>query len=269
MSLVSVSFYLSRFGSCETSLSHEVWGQFGDYIGGTLNPGLAFLSLMAVLIALQIQFRQSQDASQLQSVQHFETALFELMRIHRENRSTMRLPPDIQDPNCVGIDFLWHVWRQIRDRIRTSEKNLEKDELSEGEFLEWQASSLREAYENAYDVCDFKTQLAHYFRNLYHTFKYIEVATTLDQAEKTRYARLVRAQLSSIETTFLFLNGLHGRGTRFRLFLKKYALLQELLPSDLPLDGATKAVLLKCYPREAYYDPEDLDEADELEPGRK
>ncbi|MHC3125544.1 putative phage abortive infection protein, partial [Acinetobacter sp. GN11] len=34
------------------------WGQFGDYIGGTLNPVLAFLSFSALLFTIYIQVKQ-------------------------------------------------------------------------------------------------------------------------------------------------------------------------------------------------------------------
>ena len=40
------------------SNKNEVWGQFGDYIGGTLNPLLSFLSLVTLVFAVIIQAGQ-------------------------------------------------------------------------------------------------------------------------------------------------------------------------------------------------------------------
>lgn len=34
--------YWTIFGALPVSQSVEKWGQFGDYIGGVLNPGLSF-----------------------------------------------------------------------------------------------------------------------------------------------------------------------------------------------------------------------------------
>lgn len=40
------------------SVDHAVWGQFGDFIGGTLNPVFAYLSFTALILALAVQTRQ-------------------------------------------------------------------------------------------------------------------------------------------------------------------------------------------------------------------
>jgi hypothetical protein len=43
-----VAFYVGKFHG-ELSADQSTWGQFGDYVGGTLNPFLSFLSLIALL----------------------------------------------------------------------------------------------------------------------------------------------------------------------------------------------------------------------------
>lgn len=56
LAIISIAayFYRSQFdGSLSTR--QEVWGQFGDFMGGTLNPILAFLSLIALLVTIKIQ----------------------------------------------------------------------------------------------------------------------------------------------------------------------------------------------------------------------
>ena len=40
------------------SPKQDVWGQFGDFIGGTLNPILSFLSLIAIVLTVVLQSRQ-------------------------------------------------------------------------------------------------------------------------------------------------------------------------------------------------------------------
>jgi hypothetical protein len=46
--------YIFIFGPSLTN-SHEKWGQFGDFIGGFLNPLYALLAFLAVLLSLSIQ----------------------------------------------------------------------------------------------------------------------------------------------------------------------------------------------------------------------
>jgi len=53
MVIVFIS-YLKMFGIHPTD-SHEKWGQFGDFLGGTLNPILSFLSLIALLTTIALQ----------------------------------------------------------------------------------------------------------------------------------------------------------------------------------------------------------------------
>lgn len=59
-----LSVYASNFASRTLSPGTDAWGQFGDYIGGTLNPLLSFLALIALLITLWIQARSLGTARQ-------------------------------------------------------------------------------------------------------------------------------------------------------------------------------------------------------------
>lgn len=51
-----VSFYLYHF-SAPILARHDVWGQFGDFIGGSAGPLLNFLALIALLLTLWVQSR--------------------------------------------------------------------------------------------------------------------------------------------------------------------------------------------------------------------
>jgi hypothetical protein len=77
--------YLYKFGR-QLPEKPETWGQFGDYIGGILNPIFAFMAFIGVVVSLQMQLRQQEEARKrarldlLQDLiashaQHIETAL--------------------------------------------------------------------------------------------------------------------------------------------------------------------------------------------------
>jgi hypothetical protein len=55
--VVPVAGYISMFGFC-WSRSQEVWGQFGDFFGGVLNPLYALLAFFAVLFNIRLQSEQ-------------------------------------------------------------------------------------------------------------------------------------------------------------------------------------------------------------------
>lgn len=54
-----VLLYAQHFGHGPLD-SHSAWGEFGDYLGGTLNPVFGFLSFFALLTTLLIQTHQLQ-----------------------------------------------------------------------------------------------------------------------------------------------------------------------------------------------------------------
>lgn len=53
--------YFRHFHSGFSS-DQDVWGQFGDFLGGTLNPILSFLSLLALVFTVVLQARQLEIA---------------------------------------------------------------------------------------------------------------------------------------------------------------------------------------------------------------
>ena len=52
---VPVIFYIYKFGSLHLSNSKEQWAQFGDFLGGTINPVLTFLTVVLLLRTIKIQ----------------------------------------------------------------------------------------------------------------------------------------------------------------------------------------------------------------------
>ncbi len=56
--------YLLRFAPLlPISTETQAWGRFGDYVGGTTNPILAFLSFTALLLTLVLQGKQMENSS--------------------------------------------------------------------------------------------------------------------------------------------------------------------------------------------------------------
>jgi hypothetical protein len=50
--------YVRKFGKAGLSDSQEVWGQFGDFLGGLANPLLSFLTLMGLILTVYLQSKQ-------------------------------------------------------------------------------------------------------------------------------------------------------------------------------------------------------------------
>lgn len=76
--LADISIYFLNFHG-SFSDDHQKWGTFGDYLGGTLNPTLSFLGLLALLLTLSLQNKQTEI-----SVQELKLSRTELVQSRKE-----------------------------------------------------------------------------------------------------------------------------------------------------------------------------------------
>lgn len=81
----------------------------------------------------------------------------------------------------------------------------------------------------AYNKCGVPTSLGHYFRHLYHIFKFIAKSPLIDNEDRLEYASMVTAQLPRYELVFLYYNGLSEFGRRkFKPIIEELGLLENL-----------------------------------------
>lgn len=243
--VIAVLMYMSKLGPAGLSSDPAHWGQFGDYFGGTLNPLLAFFSLFALCATLVIQFIEASRSAKYNAIQKFDAMFFELLRIHRENLQAIDLWSDKPPRETRGRDCFSVFIRWIANNFESQPKTMPL------------AQRLMEAYRVFYEDKGRRSEVGHYFRTLYHIFKYVENSDLLTDEGKKMYGKIVRAQLSTPETGLLFFNGLLPRAANSREFIKKYALLQELEPADLQIEDITKAEIEAVYGAEAFHDQGD------------
>lgn len=80
-----------------------------------------------------------------------------------------------------------------------------------------------------------QSDVGHYFRTVYHIYRFID-ESDLEWKEKQRFARIVRAQLSTYELLLFFYNGLSPYGyEKFWPLANKYEIFQNL-DADLLFD---------------------------------
>ncbi|WP_336818355.1 putative phage abortive infection protein [Cedecea sp. MMO-103] len=226
--------YWTTFGALPISQSVEKWGQFGDYIGGVLNPGLSFLSIILVCFTLYTTSKQSMTQS-------FESVLFELLRYHKEHLSNIKVVYDKE--SFKGVDALdWYI-----TEVKFNFLNLSNDDMLIQERVNF-------SIDLVYEEDNFFSNAGHYFRNLYHIFKHIDEASFLREKERVKYAKLVRAQLSSIESGALMLNGLSSKGVKSKVYIEKYSLLQGFTLSKSFKNELKSAGAMRLYNPVAYGD---------------
>ena len=234
----ALGMYWKIFGDFPVSNLVEKWGQFGDYVGGVLNPGLSFISIILVCLTLYATSKQS-------AIQSFESILFELIRFHKENLMDIKVSYNDGKDHFQGRDAL----KSYVTEVKLILFGVVEDELPVD-------VRIKLAIDEVYLSDEAFSNVGHYFRNIYHIFKHIDESSFLSAKEKRKYAKLVRAQLSSIESGALFLNGLSSNGAASKILIERYSLLQGFRLTEQFRERLENIGALKLYEAEAYNDKE-------------
>jgi len=220
------------------------WGTFGDFLGGVLNPVLTFLSFMALLFTIILQQREihgaKEDAKVLQSQRHadrlssdrmqFENTFFQMVSIHNTIVNSIDVDRGPSKNQLRGRECFKH----FRDEMQTFyDADPSTDELKKSLAAH---DHLWKSYQN---------DLAHYYRYLYNIIRFINES----DVNKTRYIRILRAQLSDFELLVLFYNGLFPLAVKFKEYVEFFTLFDNL-PKDLLFDRS----------HDEFYEPSAFDE---------
>jgi len=223
-----ISFYAINFFG-PVSDDPAKWGQFGDYVGGVLNPTFSFLALLALLATLGLQIRElrlsvrelknSAEALANQNVtlrqQTFEATFFQLLRLHNDIVASM----EVLSLSLKGRACFAHYLRELEDLLTGGG-----------------ADKKFENFAIHYDIFFRENQasLGHYFRLLYNIIKLVK---RTEGIEKRFYTNLVRAQLSSAELKLIFYNCLSEWGSeKFKPLVEEFALLKTIPNDTVPAD---------------------------------
>ena len=211
ISIVILFIYFYQFHKSPLG-NQEVFGQFGDYLGGILNPILTATNIFLLIyfnkILLNSTWKQHLDNEDKEQI-------FRLIENHHLILRSIRMK------NKNGYDEGANAFWVMRGIIVTKYK-----EVSHINDIE----RLRKAYDQFYRKDGKRQYLGNYFRNLYHIFKFIENSSLENKKE---YAQIVAAQMSYLEQHFLFLNCLIPEGESFKKYVVNFDLLQELKEFEL------------------------------------
>lgn len=234
----SIYLYFSKFDG-PLSDKQETWGQFGDFIGGTLNPLIAIAALIALIqtIRLQatelnnstIQLEKSANALAAQNEatkkQSFESSFFNMTLIFNE------LVRDLSHDGSNGKECI--------RKIHQSLSGLYLHNIKLGNNIEPTEKAINMHYKEFYE--EYGHLIEHYFRTLYNIIKFID-SSHLDWESKKFYAELIRAQLSRYEINLILYNCISSHGKKFLPLVKKYNLLKHLEPASLPEEAHAKLI---------------------------
>jgi uncharacterized membrane protein len=234
---------------------------WGDFVGGTLNPILTFLTVIGLLVTIHLQQRElrltrkelakSSNALEAQNLttkqQRFENTLFSM--IEMLNQIVNAMDVDTGDGVKSGRDCSSYFYRQFE--IAYFHKSW-SNEPKYGEILDLNArqylpnpdsgvyegySYLKkeifiyyfhdiirqiDAYDHFYDK--YQSDLGHYFRVLYNIFRYIDQSEFADGI----YAKILCAQLSNQELLIIFYNNATERGKALAALAERFELYDNM-----------------------------------------
>lgn len=224
--IFALSAYILRF-SGELSADQAVWGQFGDYLGGTLNPFFAFLTIFLLVVTLAVQTREleatrKQAADSAKSLrlqtealeqQVFEQTFFQLLSVFNDVLASTEFN---------GRDGR-HAMHALRGTLQGDIASVAADLHRPIDKHDAHPDDIRAAYRTFYGF--WEPQLGPYFRTLYNILKFVSTSTVSD---KRRYTNVLRAQLSSQELDLVFCNLLGDWSEKMRPLAAEFALLKHL-----------------------------------------
>ncbi|PZX57599.1 putative phage abortive infection protein [Algoriphagus ratkowskyi] len=253
--------YYDQFGEGGVSNNTNDWGVFGDYIGGII--GSIFTLISAVLI--YFTFKEQRNNS---NHEKFENKFYELLKLHKENMSEIRLEDESGRKVFV---LLIREYREILKIVRSEARinnvtidNLKIIELAymvlfygtgpnstrvlkrsmpdySDDFMERLADILHKKKKKVKKLRKLafvpfeghQHRLGHYFRHLYQIITYVHSNNKLSSDEKKGYVKTVRAQLSNHEQALLFFNSMSKLG---KPWLKEGLITEYSLVKNLPKD---------------------------------
>jgi Putative phage abortive infection protein len=217
-------------------------GSLGDSFGllTSLFTGLAFAGL---LVTLQLQrqdlektheeleaTRKQMEFSRLDAIsQSKERTFFSMLEMYMNIVNELEfIGPDYLESNKMGRGS----FKSYVDLVNTNIRQLTPEEIINNNDTE---SASLIALESAYDYIyapiyeDKQAELSHYFRYLYRMFKYI----TDECSDKSElYSKILRSQFTNYELALLFYNGVSSYGEKFKPYLEKYHIFDNL-PTDI------------------------------------
>lgn len=213
MMTIVISAYIFNFNNQSISKDSGDWGTFGDFIGGTLNPTLAFLSFLALLQTIKIQSKElkasreeleltrdelarSADAQKEQSksikLQNFETTFFNMLSLHKEIIDNLSLISSRKEWKYDGRSGWYGTKKSIPEKDRKYLYSIldlpidieEIDNLYGKKVISKLFEILNCYIKTAKDqnvttlyynfYKEYNEIIGHYFRNIYHILKFIK-----------------------------------------------------------------------------------------------
>lgn len=221
-------------------INSDKFGDLGSFISGAVGALWTLVSVLLFYITLRLQRKelalqrdeleltrgelQGQKNQMIQQNmtlrnQQFENTFFQLLSLYNSIVNSL----DLRDRSTKAIttsgrDCFEVFYKRLKNYLYYEIQN------TGGKTKEATIDQTINAYDKLYN--DDKSDMSHYFRTVYHIFKFIDKS---EIENKKQYIAITRAQLSSYEQVLIFYNCLHDNGVeKFKPLIEKYTIFKNI-----------------------------------------
>lgn len=262
------SFHIFSSKFIDTSLASD----FGSFIGGTINPILSITSIILLIMSIRNQKKETRKND-------IKTHIYELLKYNRDTVSELEYKPSNEEKQRVqtGSKFFIYAKRQIEEAAEAVKEQLpslqqiQRYQLAYlvfyfGTSLETKGTlkkhlnkiisdsdaeklinKIREKHAKYNKEIQYygghQNRLGCYFRQLYQLIHTVDTEIILDETEKQRFIRTIRAQLSDYEQALLFYSSLTlesawaREDTQIKPLITRYELIKNIQDGFLKFEN--------------------------------
>lgn len=198
--------YLVKFAPIGLSNDQGHWGQFGDFLGGVLNPLVAFAALLALLYATglqraelraaQVELKRSAEAMlaqhEVMKQEAFEATFFRLLDLLKQHRQTVA-DAVMQATTLQNVGGSTDSFMILRQWLSTEFSTQREDE--EGHFFDYVGNRVKQWL---YGKQLLAEAVQHHVANLIVTLQFLESAR-VPADRRHLYESLLHAHSSRAE----------------------------------------------------------------------
>ncbi|HIF9548497.1 TPA: putative phage abortive infection protein [Photobacterium damselae] len=248
LTFLATFLYKSVLFDFSVPIKTDVFGQFGDIVGGVIGSLWALAGVILFYAGLTEQrkdIKTNQDALEKQiSALNYQKEEMELQRLEykmarlvfEEQREALREQAKTSRIQQFESNFyaLLGVYIDIRNNIFFKENNFIADInnhlknicLSNVE-CKFKINKVVDEYLNLY--LKDKDKISHYLKTVYRIYKVIDEQYDLSLDKKYFYSKIVRSQFMDDELFLIYYNAHSSYGVNFRGLIIKYNILKHLM----------------------------------------
>ncbi|HBN6176799.1 TPA: hypothetical protein L3V69_001408 [Vibrio parahaemolyticus] len=241
--------YKSILFNFDAPIKTDVFGQFGDIVGGVIGSLWALAGVILFYAGLTEQrkdIQTNQNALEKQiSALNYQKEEMELQRkeyamarkVFEEQREALKEQAKTSRVQQFESNFysLLDIYIGIRKDISSKSGNFiskVNQELSSLDLNNTEPKEKIKLINSKYQEIYYKNKdnISHYLKTIYRIYKTIDEQEDLNIKKKYFYSKIVRSQFTEEELFLIYYNAHSPYGVNFRPLILKYNILKHLMP---------------------------------------